>query len=194
MAEVSEEKSLANVGALGLGGFALSTFILNIVNAGWVDAKTIGIVMPVAMFYGGLAQFMAGMWDVKRGDTFGATCFSSFGAFWMGLATFFFLKLAGVAGFVDVTPAGVAVVLIAWGIFTAYATIASLKLPKAVTWVFITLTILFFLLAIGEFVPIVHTIAGYEGVLCALIAWYTSAGILINTVHGRTVLPLGERS
>jgi len=190
---VSEERTLANVGALGLGGFALSTFILNIVNAGWVDAKTIGIVMPVAMFYGGLAQFMAGMWDVKRGDTFGATCFSSFGAFWMGLATFFFLKLAGVAGFVDVTPAGVAIVLIAWGIFTFYATIASLKLPKAVTWVFITLTILFFLLAIGEFVPIVHTIAGYEGVLCALIAWYASAGILINTTHGKTILPLGER-
>jgi len=190
---VSEERTLANVGALGLGGFALSTFILNIVNAGWVDAKTIGIVMPVAMFYGGLAQFMAGMWDVKRGDTFGATCFSSFGAFWMGLAAFFFLKLAGVAGFVDVTPAGVAIVLIAWGIFTAYATIASLKLPKAVTWVFITLTILFFLLAIGEFVPIVHTIAGYEGVLCALIAWYASAGILINTTHGKTILPLGER-
>ncbi len=190
---MSEERTLANVGALGLGGFALSTFILNIVNAGWVDAKTIGIVMPVAMFYGGLAQFMAGMWDVKRGDTFGATCFSSFGAFWMGLATFFFLKLAGVAGFVDVTPAGVAIVLIAWGIFTAYATIASLKLPKAVTWVFITLTILFFLLAIGEFVPIVHTIAGYEGVLCALIAWYASAGILINTTHGKTILPLGER-
>lgn len=190
---MSDEKALANVGALGLGGFALSTFILNIVNAGWVDAKTIGIVMPVAMFYGGLAQFMAGMWDVRRGDTFGATCFSSFGAFWMGLAVFFFLKLAGVAGFVDVTPAGVAVVLIAWGIFTGYATIASLKLPKVITWVFITLTILFFLLAIGEFVPIVHTIAGYEGVLCALIAWYASAGILINTVHGRTVLPLGER-
>ena len=190
---MSEERTLANVGALGLGGFALSTFILNIVNAGWVDAKTIGIVMPVAMFYGGLAQFMAGMWDVKRGDTFGATCFSSFGAFWMGLAAFFFLKLAGVAGFVDVTPAGVAVVLIAWGIFTFYATIASLKLPKAVTWVFITLTILFFLLAIGEFVPIVHTIAGYEGVLCALIAWYASAGILINTTHGKTILPLGER-
>ncbi len=190
---MSDEKALANVGALGLGGFALSTFILNIVNAGWVDAKTIGIVMPVALFYGGLAQFMAGMWDVRRGDTFGATCFSSYGAFWMGLAVFFFLKLAGVAGFVDVTPAGVAVVLVAWGIFTGYATIASLKLPRVITWVFITLTILFFLLAIGEFVPIVHTIAGYEGVLCALIAWYASAGILINTVHGRTVLPMGER-
>lgn len=111
----------------------------------------------------------------------------------MGIALFFFFKLAGVRAFVDVPPAGIAVVLIAWGIFTGYATIASLKLPKAVTWVFVTLTILFFLLAIGEFSPIVHKIAGYEGILCALVAWYSSAGILINTVHGRTILPLGER-
>ena len=184
---------IANPGALGLGGFALSTFVLNIVNAGLVDAATIGIVMPVAMLYGGLAQFLAGMWDLRRGDIFGGTCFSSFGAFWMGLATFFFLRLAGVGAFVDVPPAGIAVILIAWGIFTAYATVASVKLPKAVMWVFITLTILFFLLAIGEFNPLVHRIAGYEGILCSLIAWYASAGILINTVHDRTILPLGER-
>jgi len=187
----SQEGGLANVGALGLGAFALSTFILNIVNAGLVDAATIGIVMPVAFFYGGLAQFMAGMWDVRRGDTFGATCFTSYGAFWMGLAAFFFLRLAGVQAFADVSPAGIAVVLIAWGIFTLYATIASLKLPKAITLVFITLTILFFLLAIGEFIPVVHTIAGYEGILCALIAWYASAATLINNTHGRTVLPMG---
>lgn len=190
----SNKNFLANPGALGLGGFALSTFILNIVNAGLVDEATIGIVMPVAMFYGGLAQFMAGMWEMRRGDTFGATCFSSFAAFWMGLATFFFFKLAGIGAFVEVPPAGIAVVLIAWGIFTGYATIASLKLPRAVTWVFITLTLLFFLLAIGEFSPIVHRIAGYVGILCSLIAWYTSAGILINSTHNRTVLPLGERN
>jgi len=189
----TNKPALANVGALGLGGFALSTFILNVVNAGLIDVASLGIVMPVAMLYGGLAQFAAGMWDVRRGDTFGATCFSSFGAFWMGLALFFFLKLAGVGAFVDVPAEGIAVVLIAWGVFTGYATIASLKLPRAVTWVFVSLTILFFLLAIGEFSSIVHTIAGYEGMLCALIAWYTSAGILINTVHGRVVIPLGER-
>lgn len=184
---------LANPGALGLGGFALSTFILNIVNAGLVDAATLGIVMPIALFYGGLAQFAAGMWEVKRGDTFAATCFSSFGAFWMGLAVFFFLRLTGIQAFVDVPPAGIAVVMIAWGIFTGYATIASLKLPRAITWVFVTLTLLFFLLAVGQFSPIVHKIAGYEGIACSLIAWYASAGILINTVHDRTFLPLGER-
>ena len=190
----SNKTIVANPGALGLGGFALSTFILNIVNAGLVDSRTIGIVMPIAMFYGGLAQFMAGMWEMRRGDTFGATCFSSFAAFWMGLATFFFFKLAGVRAFVAVPPAGIAVVLVAWGIFTAYATVASMKLPKAVTWVFITLTLLFFLLAVGQFSPIVHRIAGYEGILCSLIAWYASAGILINSTHNRTVLPLGERN
>jgi succinate-acetate transporter protein len=194
VSEVSgQNNSLANVGALGLGGFALSTMVLNIVNAGFVDAKTIGIVMPVAMLYGGLAQFMAGMWDVKRGDTFGATCFSSFGAFWIGIALFFFFRLAGVTAFVEVPASGIAVVLVAWGVFTGYATIASLKKPRVITWVFVTLTILFFLLGAGEFYPVVHKIAGYEGILCALIAWYASAAILINETHGRTVLPLGER-
>ena len=192
MSETSKP-GLANVGALGLGGFALSTFILNVVNAGLVDVAALGIVMPMAMLYGGVAQFAAGMWDVRQGNTFGATCFTSFGAFWMGLALFFFLKLAGVGEFVNVPAGGIAVVLVAWGVFTGYATIASLKLAKAVTWVFVSLTILFFLLAIGQFSPIVHKIAGYEGMLCALIAWYASAGILINTVHGRVIIPLGER-
>jgi len=189
-----DTKPLANPAALGLGGFALSTFVLNLVNAEIVSAASLGIVMPVAFFYGGLAQFLAGMWEVRRGDTFGATCFSSFGAFWMGLAAFFFLRLAGVAGFVEVPPAGVAIILGAWGLFTAYAMVASLKLPRAVTWVFITLTILFGLLTAGQFNPLVHRIAGYEGLVCALIAWYASAAILINSTHGRTVLPLGERS
>jgi hypothetical protein len=184
---------LANPAALGLGGFALSTFVLNLVNAEIVSAAALGIVMPVAFFYGGLAQFMAGMWEVRRGDIFGATCFSSFGAFWMGVAGFYFLRLAGVTGFAEVPPAGVAIILAAWGVFTAYATVASFKLPWAITWVFITLTILFALLAIGQFSPIVHRIAGYEGLVCAAIAWYASAAILINTTHGRTVLPLGER-
>jgi len=186
------ENKLANPAPLGLGGFALSTFILNLVNAGLVSAETLGLVMPVAMFYGGVAQLLAGMWDIRRGDTFGGTCFSSYGAFWIGLASYFFLRWAGIAP--EAPAAGVAVVLFAWGIFTAYATIASLKLPRAITWIFITLTILFFLLGIGEFVPVVRTIAGYEGLVCALIAWYSSAAILINTVHGKTVLPLGERA
>lgn len=182
---------VANPAALGLGGFALSTFILNLANAGLIAEGSLGLVMPVALFYGGLAQLTAGMWDLYKGSIFGGTCFSSFGAFWMGLASF---ELFAWAGFIPSVPKeGLAAVLIAWGIFTFYATIASLKEPRAITWVFITLTILFFLLAWGEFNSTIATIAGYEGLLCALIAWYSSAAILINTMHERTVLPMGER-
>jgi len=185
------ENKLANVGALGLGGFALTTFVLNIVNAGLVSAASLGMVLPLGIFYGGLAQFCAGMWDVKRGDTFGATCFSSFGAFWMAVAVMVLLEYAGVIP--AVPREGMAVLFIAWGLFTAYATVASFKLPKGITAIFVTLTILFFLLAIGEWSPIVHRIAGWEGILTALIAWYCSAAILINSTYGRVVLPLGER-
>jgi succinate-acetate transporter protein len=84
-----------------------------------------------------------------------------------------------------------AVLFIAWGIFTAYATIASLRVNRAVTSIFVTLTILFFMLAAGEWNVTVHKIAGYEGILCALIAWYTSAAVLINTLFGREIMPLG---
>lgn len=182
---------VANPAPLGLGGFALSTFILNLVNSGLVESSSIGIVMPMAIAYGGLAQLLAGMWEFRRNNIFGATAFSSFGAFWIGLATFEFLSWAGIIP--DVPKEGLAIALIAWGIFTFYATIASFKEPRAITWIFITLTILFFLLAWGEFNSTVGTIAGYEGLLCALIAWYSSAAVLINSMFGRTVLPMGER-
>jgi len=179
----------ANPGALGLGGFAMTTFLLNVVNSGLISSDNLGMVLPIGIFYGGLAQFAAGMWEFKRGDTFGATCFSSFGAFWMGIALMIILENTGVIS--PVPREGMAVLFIAWGIFTAYAAIASLKVNKAVTSIFVTLIILFFLLAAGEWNATVHKIAGYEGILCALIAWYTAAGILINTLFGKDVVPLG---
>jgi len=181
---------VANPGALGLAGFGFTTLILNIVNAEIVAAESIGMVLPMGLFFGGVAQFMAGMWDFRRGDIFGGTCFSSFGAFWMGFATMVLLAHNGV---IDSVPReGIAVFLGAWGFFTGYATIASLKINKAVTGIFVTLTILFFLLLIGEYSHPWKLAAGWEGIVCALIALYTSAGILINTVHGRQVLPLGS--
>jgi uncharacterized protein len=183
------DSKLANPAALGLGGFALTTFILNVVNSGLISADNLGMVLPMGIFYGGLAQFCAGMWEFKRGDTFGATCFSSFGAFWIGIATMVILESTGVIA--PVPREGMAVLFIAWGIFTAYATIASLRVNRAVTSIFVTLTILFFMLAAGEWNVTVHKIAGYEGILCALIAWYTSAAVLINTLFGREIMPLG---
>jgi succinate-acetate transporter protein len=180
---------LANPAALGLGGFALTTFILNVVNSGLVSADNLGMVLPIGIFYGGLAQFCAGMWEFKRGDTFGATCFSSFGAFWIGIAMMVIMERTGVIA--PVPREGMAVLFIAWGIFTAYATIASLRVNRAVTSIFVTLVILFFMLAAGEWNVTVHKIAGYEGIICALIAWYTSAAVLINTLFGREIMPLG---
>jgi len=184
------DSRLANPGALGLGAFALTTFILNVVNAGIISADNLGMVLPIGIFYGGLAQLCAGMWEFKRGDTFGATCFSSFGAFWMAVAVMILLENAGVIA--PVPREGMAVLFIAWGIFAAYATVASFKVAKAVVAVFVLLTILFFLLAAGEWNSTVHQVAGYEGIIVALIAWYCSAAILINTLFGRDVLPLGH--
>ena len=188
---MAEKVNLANPAALGLGGFALTTFILNVVNAGIIPAESLGMVFPMGFFYGGLVQFAAGMWEIKRGDIFGGTCFTSFGAFWIGLALMILLETTGAIP--KVPPAGMAVFLIAWGIFTAYATVGALRISWGVTTVFVTLTLLFFLLAAGEFNPLIKTIAGYEGIFCALTAWYCSAGILINTIYKREIVPLGER-
>jgi succinate-acetate transporter protein len=182
--------SPANPGALGLAGFGLTTLILNLVNAEIVPREGLGMVLPVGVFFGGMAQFMAGMWDVRRGDIFGGTCFSAFGAFWMAFALMEYLALTGIMA--PVPREGIAVFLGAWGFFTAYATVASLKLHKAVTAIFVLLTLLFFLLLIGQYSHVWHLIAGWEGIVCALVALYTSAGILINTVHGKEILPLGS--
>lgn len=182
------DNKLANPGALGLGGFALTTFVLNIVNAGLVSKENLGMVLPLGIFYGGLAQFCAGMWEVRRGDIFGATCFSSFGAFWMAVASMVLFENMGVIA--PVPREGMAVLFIAWGFFSLIATISAFKVAHAVAAIFVTLVVLFFLLAAGEWSPLVHRIAGYEGIVVALIAWYCSAAILTNTVYGREVLPL----
>lgn len=175
----------ANPGALGLGGFALTTFLLNLINAGILGATDLGMVLPMGLFYGGLAQFIAGMWDMKRGDTFGGTAFSSYGAFWMGLATMIILNF-------NVSVVGMAAFLLVWGFFTFYMFIASLKLARVVQVVFFTLALLFVLLAIGEFNPTVKMIGGWEGLFCAACAWYGSFGIVMNSVAGKEVVPLGH--
>jgi uncharacterized protein len=180
---------LANPAALGLGAFAMTTFLLNCVNSEIIDGSNLGMVLPMGLFYGGLAQFCAGMWEFKTGNHFGATCFSSFGAFWIALATLVLLENLGTIQ--AVPKEGMTAFLIAWDIFTFYAMIASLKTNKGVFLVFFTLVILFTLLAIGEHNADVKKIGGYEGLLCAFIAWYCSAAVLINSTFGKTVLPLG---
>jgi hypothetical protein len=167
----------------------LTTLILNIVNTEVVAKDSIGMVLPVGLFYGGLAQLLAGMWEMKKNNTFGVTAFSSFAAFWMALALMIILKDAEVIA--PVPKAGMSVFLGAWGLFAAYLTICTVKISRALLVVFTSLTILFALLAWGQHNETVHKIAGWEGIFCALTALYTSAAQVINETWGRDLLPLG---
>jgi succinate-acetate transporter protein len=188
-ASIEVREKLANPAPLGLAGFGLTTLILNIVNADLIAKESIGMVLPVGLFYGGLAQFMAGMWEMKKNNTFGFTAFSSFGAFWMALALMVILEDTEVVE--PVPKNGLSVFLCAWGLFTGYMTIGTLKISRALQMVFATLTILFFLLAWGEHNETVMKVAGWEGILCAASALYASAAQVINESWGRYVLPLG---
>jgi len=188
-ASIEVREKLANPAPLGLAGFGLTTLILNIVNADLIATESIGKGLPVGLLYGGLAQFLAGMWEMKKNNTFGFTAFSSFGAFWMALGLMIILENTGVVE--PVPKNGLSVFLGAWGLFTAYMFIGTLKISRALQVVFGTLTILFFLLAWGEHNETVMKVAGWEGIFCAASALYASAALVINETWGRYVLPLG---
>ena len=188
-ASIEVREKICNPAPLGLAGFGLTTLLLNFVNADIIERESIGMVLPVGLFYGGIAQFAAGMWEAKKNNTFGFTAFSSFGAFWMALGIMIILENTDV---VDPVPKdGLTVFLCAWGLFTAYMTIGTVKISRALQVVFVTLTILFFLLAWGERNETVHTIAGWEGIFCACSALYASAAQVINEAWGQYILPLG---
>ena len=179
---------IANPAPLGLAGFALTTFVLSCFNAGWLDGGGEGIVLGLALGYGGLAQLLAGMWEFTKGNVFGATAFSSYGAFWISFWWFVEHDAAGL-------PAGsgaVAVYLLAWGIFTAYMTIGALKVSTPVAVVFVLLTITFLLLSWADFgsgsTTIKH-IGGYFGLATALAAWYASLAGVTAFTHGKSVVP-----
>ncbi len=182
-----QPKEIANPGALGLGGFALTTFLLSLVNSGILKPESIGVVLGMAFFYGGLAQILAGMWEFKVGNIFGATCFTSFGAFWMGLALMVVFEDADIIA--KVPAAGLAAFLFAWGLFTLYATIASFHTHKGLRVLFVALTITFFLLAIGEYFGPFKIAGGYLGIVVAFIAWYLSMAILVNGVANKKIFP-----
>jgi uncharacterized protein len=184
-ATVPQVQSVADPAPLGLAGFALTTFVLSAVNAGWIPKPAEPVVLGVAFAYGGLAQFCAGMWEFKRNNTFGATAFTSYGAFWIAFAllvTFNAAKIPAAA-----VPAAVGTFLLAWGIFTAYMTIAATTLSRPVLVVFVLLTITFFVLAIANFAsqPGIAVLGGYLGLLTAIAAWYASAITVIASTRKR---------
>jgi succinate-acetate transporter protein len=182
--------TIADPGPLGLAAFALTTFVLSMYNSGLVSAGGEPIVFGLAFAYGGLAQLLAGMWEFRTGNTFGAVAFTSFGAFWLS----FWAYVQFYAEKVPAADAGHAVglFLIAWGIFTAYMFIASLRTTAAIAAVFVLLTITFFLLGIGDAGahPNITKAGGYFGLATAAAAWYASAAAVINATFGRIMLPV----
>jgi len=182
----------ADPGPLGLGAFALTTFVLSMFNAGLVGKGGEPVVLGLALAYGGLAQLLAGMWEFRTGNTFGAVAFTSFGAFWLSFWALnqFFVKDIPAA---DVGHA-VGLFLIAWGIFTMYMWVASFRVSVAVMLVFFALTVTFFLLGIGNAGN--HTgiikAGGYAGLVTAALAWYASFAAVVNSTFGRSLLPVRE--
>ena len=168
----------------------MTTFVLLFVNANWVSGTDLPVVLGLAVAYGGLAQLLAGMWEFKAGNTFGAVAFSSFGAFWI---SYFVLVTFNVS---SLQPAhaghALGLYLWAWAIFTAYMTIGALRTNGAVLLVFVLLTITFILLAIGSDGGSASTThwGGYIGFATAVAAWYASAAQVINSTFGKTVAPL----
>jgi succinate-acetate transporter protein len=179
----------ADPAPLGLAGFAMTTFVLSMFNSNLVSEKGTPVVLGLALIYGGVVQLLAGMWEFRNGNTFGAVAFSSYGAFWISfwaLNVFYAKDIGGNAGH------AVGVYLWAWAIFTAYMTVAALRVNAAVLLVFVLLTATFILLAIGNVGPhpsVLHW-GGYIGLATAAAAWYASFAAVANSTFGRTILPL----
>jgi succinate-acetate transporter protein len=188
--------TLANPAALGLGAFALTTFLLSVHNAMGAKTEPLLVFFGFAIFYGGLAQFMAGMWEFKTGNTFGATAFTTYGAFWMGVAATVTLVLWGKLAVTDVTST-LAWTLTAFAIFNTYMLIWSARLNMSVFLVFLTLEITEILLAWGNFNGDAAgsgmvSIGGWMGIVTAIVAWYASAAVVANSMRARPILPVGS--
>jgi succinate-acetate transporter protein len=181
---------IADPGPLGLAAFAMTTFVLSVFNADIVSTAALSaVVLPLALFYGGIAQLLAGMWEFRKANTFGALAFTSFGAFW--------LSFAGYVKFVEPgLPAATAhqatgLFLLSWTIFTAYMTIAATRVTGAVLSVFAALTLTFLFLtigALGQHTGWTHA-GGWAGLVTAVLAWYASMAGVTNATYRRTVFP-----
>jgi uncharacterized protein len=186
---VASSWSPANPAPLGLAAFAMTTFVLSMFNANLVSEKGTPVVLGLALAYGGIVQLLAGMWEFRTGNTFGAVAFCSYGAFWLSfwaLEVFYAKSIGGDVGH------SVGLFLWAWAIFTAYMTVAALRVSGAVLLVFVLLTATFVLLAIGAtgaHTTVTHW-GGYVGLATAAAAWYASFAAVTNSTFGRTVLPV----
>lgn len=179
----------ANPAPLGLSAFGVTTVLLNLANAGLYPLDA--MILAMGIFYGGLAQVLAGAMEWRKGNTFGTTAFTSYGLFWLSLAGILALPGLGVAEAPNAVAMGT--YLLAWGVFTAVLFVGTLRLNRALQVVFASLTLLFVLLAVGDFTgsPTIKVIAGIEGVFCGASAVYAGLGQVLNEVWKRTLVPMG---
>ncbi|MGB6165889.1 MAG: acetate uptake transporter [Pseudonocardiaceae bacterium] len=181
---------IADPAPLGLAAFAMTTFVLSCVNAGLVPKAIEPVVLPLALCYGGLGQLLAGMWEFRKANTFGALAFSSYGAFWLSFAAYVKFIAPGLPAASSASATGL--FLLAWTIFTATMTVASLRVSGAVAAVFIVLLATFVSLTIGAYggdATMTH-LGGYLGIGTAALAWYASFAGVTNATFKKTVLPL----
>lgn len=198
MANVSVERAasaapaIANPGPLGLSGFALTTFVLSAGNAGFIVAQgNAAMVLGLALFYGGLVQLAAGMWEFRRGNTFAATAFSSYGGFWISLG-FSSLPIFGGKSLAELAGGtAVGVYLLGWTIFTAFMFLGTLRQTGALASVFLFLTLAFLSLTIGALGATTTwtQIGGWLGIITAVLAWYTAAAGVLAEANSAIKLP-----
>lgn len=187
--ELKKETAIANPGPLGLLGFGMTTCLLNLHNAEIIDLSIVIVAMGIAL--GGLAQIIAGIMEFRAGNTFGATAFTAYGLFWWSLVLIWvnpFLE-GGMAGGDEIS---MGFYLLLWAVFTFFMFIGTLKHNRATQIVFGTLTLLFLLLALGDFtgIHLIHLTAGWVGIVCGLSAIYNAVAQVINNEYGRTVFPV----
>jgi succinate-acetate transporter protein len=185
---------IADPAPLGLAAFAMSTFVLSCFNAKLIDVSLEAVVLPVALLYGGVAQFLAGMWEFRKGNVFGALAFTSYGAFWMSFAALVKFVAPGLPP--ATAHQAVGLYLLAWTIFTLYMTIASFRVSGVVFAVFAALTLTFLALTIGEFASATGwaKLGGWLGLVTAALAWYGSFAGVTNSTFRRSVIPTWPRT
>ena len=178
----------ANPGPLGLLGFGMTTVLLNLHNAGLLPLSIVIVAMGIAL--GGLAQIIAGIRELCQGNTFAGTAFTAYGLFWWSLVLIWVNPFDGINA---ATKTDMGYYLLLWGIFTAFMFVGTLKHNRATQVVFGSLTILFMLLALGDFTGnhAITTVAGFEGIFCGLSAIYSAMGQILNAEYGKNVIPLG---
>lgn len=186
---MANQSNLANPAPLGLMGFGMTTVLLNIHNAGFFPVTT--AIVAMGIFYGGLAQVIAGILEYRKNNTFGVTAFTSYGFFWLTLVGIWYLPTSPKTAPTD--PVFFGIYLAMWGIFTAFMFIGTLKANRALQFVFASLTLLFALLAIGNITQNASILkfAGFEGIICGGSAIYLAMAEVINEQFGRKVLPIG---